>query len=78
MTKPKRPRDPAQFAKLMIDIGSGKVVDREPTPEKLDKSAKAVARGAAGGPKGGAARAAKLTPAQRAEDCARGSASALE
>jgi hypothetical protein len=28
--RPKRPRDPAQFAKLMIDIASGEVEDREP------------------------------------------------
>jgi hypothetical protein len=27
----KRPRDPAQLAKLMIDIASGEVEDREPT-----------------------------------------------
>jgi hypothetical protein len=26
----KRPRDPAQLAKLMIDIASGEVEDREP------------------------------------------------
>jgi hypothetical protein len=51
----------------MIDIASGEIEDRERTPEEQGKSAKAVARGTAGGAKGGAARAAKLTPAQRAE-----------
>ena len=29
-TRKKRPRDPAQLAKLMIDIASGEVEDREP------------------------------------------------
>ncbi len=29
---PKRPRDPAQLAKLMIDTASGEVEDRHPTP----------------------------------------------
>jgi hypothetical protein len=36
---PKRPRDPAQLAKLMIDIASGEVEDREPTPEEEGKDA---------------------------------------
>ena len=30
MTLRKRPRDPAQLAKLMIDIASGEVEDRAP------------------------------------------------
>jgi hypothetical protein len=63
----KRPRDPAQLAKLMIDIASGEVEDREPTPEERGKRASRVARGKIGGPKGGKARALKLTPEQRAE-----------
>ena len=63
----KRPRDPAQLAKFIVDVATGQIEDRAPTPEELGKSAKAVARGAAGGAKGGAARAAKLTPVQRAE-----------
>lgn len=68
MDKPlKRPRDPAHLAKLMIDIASGEVEDREPTPEEQGKSAKAVARGKAGGAKGGAARSARLTAEQRAD-----------
>jgi hypothetical protein len=36
-TRKKRPRDPAQLAKLMIDIASGEVEDREPTPEEQGK-----------------------------------------
>ena len=63
----KRPRDPAQLAKLMIDIASGEATDRPQTPEEQGKNAKAVERGKIGGAKGGAARSAKLTPEQRAE-----------
>jgi hypothetical protein len=63
----KRPRDPLQLAKLIGDIATGQIEDREPTPEEQGKSAKAVARGKAGGAKGGRARAMKLDPKQRAE-----------
>lgn len=58
----KRPRDPAQLAKLMIDIASGEVEDREPTPEERGKNPAAAALGR----KGGAARAAKMDPERRA------------
>ena len=35
MTKhPRRPRDFNQAAKLVVDIASGQVEDREPTPEE--------------------------------------------
>lgn len=64
---PKRPRDVSQWAKRMVDLATGQVEDRQPTPEEQGKSAKAVSRGKSGGLKGGAARAAKLTPEQRAE-----------
>jgi hypothetical protein len=64
---PKRPRDFSQAAKLVVDIASGQVEDREPTPEEQGKNAAAVARGKAGGPKGGRARAMKLAPEQRTE-----------
>jgi hypothetical protein len=30
----KRPRDPAQLAKLIVDIATGEVEDRELTPEE--------------------------------------------
>ncbi len=36
---PKRPRDPGQLAKLMIDIATGEVEDRQPTPEEQGKRA---------------------------------------
>ncbi len=36
MTKPrKRPRDPAQLAKLMIDIASGEIEDRDLSRQPL-------------------------------------------
>jgi hypothetical protein len=56
--RPKRPRDPAQLAKLMIDIASGEVEDR-PTVKQV--------RAHKAGAKGGPARARALTPDQRSE-----------
>jgi hypothetical protein len=35
--KPKRPRDLNQWAKRMVDIATGEVDDREPTPEEQGK-----------------------------------------
>lgn len=65
-THKKRPRDPAQLAKLIVDIATGEVEDREPTPEEQGKDPAAVALGRKGGLKGGKARAAKLTAEERA------------
>ena len=68
MTKrPRRPRDFSQAAKLVVDIASGQVEDREPTPEEQGKDPAAVALGKRGGAKGGRMRASRLTPEQRAE-----------
>jgi hypothetical protein len=61
----KRPRDPAQLAKLMIDIASGEVDDRAPAPSTEGKDAAAVELGRKGGLKGGKARAANLSPERR-------------
>jgi hypothetical protein len=58
--RPKRPRDPAQLAKLMIDIASGEVEDQKPMPKNP-----AVEFARQGGLKGGRARAKKLSPEQR-------------
>jgi hypothetical protein len=59
---PKRPRDPNQLAKSIIDIATG----QQPSPvDKRDPAAVELAR--KGGLKGGAARAVSLTPEQRAE-----------
>ena len=43
---PKRPRDPAQLAKLIVDTATGEVVDRELTPEEQGKTPAAVELGA--------------------------------
>jgi len=68
MTKhPKRPRDPNQLAKLIVDIATGQVEDREPTPEEQGKDPAAVSLGRRGGLKDGLARSAKMTGEQRAE-----------
>ena len=37
--RPKCPRDPAQLAKLMIDIASGEVKNREPTKLTMKQAA---------------------------------------
>jgi hypothetical protein len=39
----KRPRDPNQLGKLIIDIAAGEVEDRPPTPEEQGKDPAAVA-----------------------------------
>jgi hypothetical protein len=59
----KRPRDTNQLAKLMVDILTGQVEDRERTPEErgVDPAASAM------GKKGGPARAASMTPERRKE-----------
>jgi hypothetical protein len=58
---PKRPRDPAQLAKLIVDIATGEVEDREPTPEERGKDPAAAALGR----KGGKARAGKMSASER-------------
>jgi hypothetical protein len=63
----KRPRDPNQLGKMIVDISVGEIEDRTPTPEEEGKDAAAVSLGRRGGLKGGKARAKSLTRAQRAE-----------
>lgn len=60
MTKPpKRPRDPNQLAKMVVDIATG---------ENQEAAVVSVSqRGAEGGKIGGKARAKSLTPRQRSE-----------
>jgi hypothetical protein len=67
----KRPRDPAQLAKLMIDIASGEVEDREPESAPDGKDPAAVSLGRRGGLKGGVARASKMAPERRVEIAAK-------
>lgn len=61
-TKPKRPRDANQLAKLVVGIATGEepeAMPEEPAPKLLA----AVKRGR----KGGKARAGALTPKERSE-----------
>jgi hypothetical protein len=62
-TSRKRPRDFSQAAKLVIDVATGQVEDREPTPEEQGKDPAAAAMGR----KGGTARARSMSAEQRAE-----------
>jgi hypothetical protein len=63
MKRPKRPRDPAQLAKLIVDIATGEVEDRAPTPEEQGKDPAAAALGR----KGGRARAKSMSAEKRTE-----------
>jgi hypothetical protein len=71
----KRPRDAAQLAKLVVDIATGEVEDREPTAGEQGKDPAAVALGRKGGLKGGKARATKLS-AKRLSEIGRAAAKA--
>lgn len=68
----KRPRDPSQLGKLIVDIATGEIED---SPEDTGKNPAAVELGRKGGLKGGKARAAKMTAEQR-KDAARRAADA--
>ncbi len=62
MTKtPKRPRDPNQLAKLVVDIATGE------TPVTLPTSSPMAELGRTGGLAGGTARAKKLSAERRSE-----------
>jgi hypothetical protein len=58
-----RPRDPAQLAKLIVDIATGQVEDQV----EDGKDPAAVARGRLGGKTGGKSRAAALSPQAKRE-----------
>lgn len=60
----KRPRDPNQLAKLIVDEATGEAPKLDPN---AGKDPAAVALGRRGGLKGGKARAAKMTSEQRSE-----------
>jgi hypothetical protein len=60
----KRPRDPNQLGKLIVDIATGEIED---TSGNVGKDPAAVALGRKGGLKGGRARAANMSPDERKE-----------
>lgn len=62
-TRPKRPRDPNQLAKLIVDISTGEAQDQDPN---AGKNQAAVELGRRGGLKG-KGRWSNLTPEQRKE-----------
>lgn len=57
---PKRPRDPNQLAKMIVDIATGEMGDTVSEAKRHPSK-----RGRAGGLKGGRARATKLSAAKR-------------
>jgi hypothetical protein len=59
---PKRPRDPNQLAKMIVDLATGAVSEDKPVPLT---PAQEFAR--SGGLKGGKARADSMTPERRSE-----------
>jgi hypothetical protein len=60
---PKRPRDPNQLAKAIVDLATGEAQDA--APASSSKNPEAVNLGRLGGAKGGIARAASLSPEDR-------------
>jgi hypothetical protein len=60
----KRPRDPNQLAKAVVEIATGEVEDAH---HDNGKDPAAVALGRKGGLKGGKARAASMTAEERSE-----------
>ena len=72
MAKPKgtlnRPADPMQLAKLVGDIATGQIQDKEPEPVSADEVRRVMsALGKMGGTKGGEARAKSLSKKRRSE-----------
>lgn len=67
---PKRPRDPNQLAKSIIEIATGERPDRDPTPQEQGKDAIASSLGS----RGGKARAKTLSKEQRSEIAKKGAA----
>ena len=57
----KRPRDPNQLAKMIVDIATGEAEDT------VSEAKRNPSKRRAGGLKGGKARAKTLTPAERAD-----------
>jgi hypothetical protein len=67
----KRPTDPNELAKQLVDEATGEAAKFNPDD---GKDPAAVALGRKGGLKGGKARAAKMTPDQRSESARKAAA----
>ena len=63
-SKPKRPRDASQRAKLIVDIATG---EAEEDIDETKEESEAAKLGRKGGLKGGKARWANLAPEERSE-----------
>ncbi len=63
MQRPKRPRDPNQLGKLIVDLSVGEADDSKNLPDDIGKDPAAVALGK----KGGQARAAKLSARRKSQ-----------
>lgn len=63
--KPKRPKDPNQKAKFIVDLATSE--EKETDPNKQKGVMKVNAGQQQGGQKGGKARAEKLSPEERKE-----------
>lgn len=61
---PKRPRDINQLAKMIVDLSTGEVEEKDPNE---GKNPNAVALGKLGGAKGGKARADSLSDERKKE-----------
>jgi hypothetical protein len=64
MEKPKRPRDPNQLARTIVDLATGETTEEVP---ESGKNPHAVELGRLGGLKGGKARALSLSAGKRSE-----------
>lgn len=64
---PKRPRDPNQLAKMIVDMSTGADMPAEAAPPIAEKNAAAVALGRLGGLKGGKARAESMSASKRSQ-----------
>jgi hypothetical protein len=63
-TRPRRPRDSNQLAKLIVELSTGEAQESSPD---AGKDPAAISLGRKGGLKGGKARAAKMTDKERQE-----------
>lgn len=71
MQKPKRPRDPNQLGKLIVDLSVGEADDSQNMPDDRGKDPAAMALGS----KGGKARASALSKRKRTEIAKKAAAS---